>query len=159
MPNILFHVEYHTLLYILSEVSHAFGVSSPVSHLLLILISYLTLFHLLLPCSNFGNWDQPLSPNACDTSDNIFITRCDTPHRTIYSAWLVRLNLKVSVIREMNIRESTYRQDEFTRKYTSFQLSCMTQEMMGLTNKLGVTSEIKRMQGLTFWINWGVSSD
>jgi hypothetical protein len=47
---------------ILSEVSHAFGVSSSVSHLLLILISYVTLFHLLLPCSNFGNWDQPLYP-------------------------------------------------------------------------------------------------
>ncbi len=86
MPNILFYVEYHTLLYILSEVSHAVGVSSPVSHLLLILISYVTLFHLLLPCSNFGNWDQLLSPNACDTSDNIFITRCDTPHRAIYLA-------------------------------------------------------------------------
>jgi hypothetical protein len=37
-----------------------FGVSSPVSHLLSILISYVTLFHLLLPCSNFGDWDQPL---------------------------------------------------------------------------------------------------
>jgi hypothetical protein len=36
---------------------------------------------LLLPCSNFGDWDQPLSPNACDTSDNIFITRCDTSLR------------------------------------------------------------------------------
>ncbi len=66
------------MLYTLSEVSHAFGVSSPVSHLLLILISYVTLLHLLLPCSKFGNWDQPLSPNVCDTSDNIFITRCDT---------------------------------------------------------------------------------
>ena len=53
----------------------------------------------------------------------IFITRCDTPNRTIYLARLVRLNLKVSVIREMNLRESTYRQDEFTRKYTSFRLS------------------------------------
>ncbi len=148
-----------TLLYILSEVSHAFGVSSPISHLLPILISYVTLFHLLLPCSNFGNWDQPLSPNACDISDNIFITRCDTPHRTIYSAWLVRLNLKVSVIREMNLRERTYRQDEFTRKYISFWLSCVTQEMMGLTNKLGVTSEIKRRQGLKFWIIWGVFSN
>jgi hypothetical protein len=64
--------------YILSEVSHAFGVSSPVSHLLLILISYVTLFHVLLPCSNFGNWDQPLSPNACDTSDNsTWLLRCD----------------------------------------------------------------------------------
>jgi hypothetical protein len=72
-PNILFYVEYHTLLYILSEVSHAFGVSSPVSQLLSILISYVTLFHLLLPCSNFGDGDQPLSPNACDTSDNIEI--------------------------------------------------------------------------------------
>jgi hypothetical protein len=38
-----------------------------------------------------------------------FITRCDNPHRTIHSAWLIRLNLKVSVIREMNLRESTYR--------------------------------------------------
>jgi hypothetical protein len=54
--------------------------------LLLILISYVTLFHLLLPCSNFGDWDQPLSPNAGNTSDNIFITRCDTLHRTIYLA-------------------------------------------------------------------------
>ena len=42
--------------------SHAFGVSSPVSHLLSILISYVTLFHLLLPCSNFGDWDQLLYP-------------------------------------------------------------------------------------------------
>ena len=155
-----------TPFYILSEVSHAFGVSSSVSHLLSILISYVTLFHLLLPCSNFGNWDQPLSPNACDTSDNIFITRCDTPHRTIYSAWLVRLILKVSVIREMNLRESTYRQDEFLRKYTSFWLSRVTREMMGrkvwplrLTNKLGVTSEMKRRQGLTFWIIWGIFSN
>jgi hypothetical protein len=41
-----------------------FGVSSPVSHLLSILISYVTLFHLLLPCSNFGDWDQPLSCSA-----------------------------------------------------------------------------------------------
>jgi hypothetical protein len=41
-----------------------FGVSFPISHLLLILISYVTLFHLLLPCSNFGNWDQPLSCSA-----------------------------------------------------------------------------------------------
>jgi hypothetical protein len=49
-----------------------------------------------------------------------YITRCDTPHRTINSAWLVRLNLIVSVIWEMNLGESTYRQDEFTRKYTSF---------------------------------------
>ena len=122
-PNILFYVEYYTLLCISSEVSHAFCVSSPVSHLLSILISYVTLFHLLLPCSNFGGWGQPLSPNACDTSDNIFITRCDTAHRTIYSAWLVRLNLKVSVIQEMNLQESTYRRDEFTRKYTSFWLS------------------------------------
>ena len=89
----------------------------------------------------------------------IFITRCDTPHRTIYLAWLVRLNLKVSLIREMNLQESTYRQDEFTRKYTSFWLSNLTQEMMGLTNKLGVTSEIKQRQGLTFWIIWGVFSD
>jgi hypothetical protein len=80
----LFDVEYHTLLYILSEVSHVFGVSSPVSHMLLILISYVTLFHLLLACSNFGDWDQPLSPNTFYTSDNIFITRCDTPHKTIY---------------------------------------------------------------------------
>ncbi len=159
MPNILFYVDYHTLLYILSEVSHAFGVLSPVSHLFLILISYVKLSHLLLPCSNFGDWDQPLSPNACDTSDNIFITRCDTPNRTIYSAWLVRLNLKVSVIREMNLQESTFRRDEITRKYTSFWLSCMTQEMMGLTNKPGVTSEIKQKQGLTFWIIWGIFSD
>jgi hypothetical protein len=50
----------------------------------------------------------------------------------------------------MNFRESTYKQDDFTRKYTSFQLSRVTQDMMGLTNKLGVTSEIKRRQGLTF---------
>ncbi len=155
MPNILIYVEYHTLLYILSEVSHAFGVLSPVSHLLLILISYVTLFHLLL----FGDWDQPLSPNGCDTSDNIFITRCDTPHRTISSAWLVRLNLKVSVIREMNLQESTYRRDEFTRKYTSFRMSRVTQEIMVLTNKLSVTSENKRRQGLTFWIIWGVFSN
>ncbi len=77
-------------------------------------------FVALLPCSNFGDWDQPLSPNVCDTSDNIFITKCDTPHRTIYSARLARLNLKVNVIWEMNLRESTYRRDEFTRKYTSF---------------------------------------
>ncbi len=159
MPNILFYVEYHTLLCILSEVSHAFGVSSPISHLLSILISYVTLFYLLLPCSNFGNWDQPLSPNTCDTSDNIFITRCGTPHRTIYLAWLVRFNLKVSVIREMNLRESTYKRDEFTRKYTSFWLSCVTQEMIGLTNKLGVTSEIKWRQSLTFWIIWGIFSN
>ncbi len=144
MPNILFYVEYHTLLYILSEVSHTFGVSSPVSHLLSILISYVTPFHLLLSCSNLGDWDQPLSPNACNTSDNIFITRCDTPHRTIYSAWLIRLNLKVSVVWEMNLQESAYRRDDFTRKYTSFWLSRVTQEMMGLTSKLGVTSEIKR---------------
>jgi hypothetical protein len=41
-----------------------FGVSSPISHLLLILISHVTLFHLLLPCSNFGDWDQPLSCSA-----------------------------------------------------------------------------------------------
>ncbi len=53
----------------------------------------------------------------------IYITRRDTPHRTIYLAWLIRLNLKVSVIREMSLRESTYRRDEFTRKYTSFWLS------------------------------------
>jgi hypothetical protein len=33
------------------------------------------------------------------------------------------LNLKVSVIQEMNLQKSTYRQDEFTRKYTSFRLS------------------------------------
>ncbi len=31
----------------------------------------------------------------------------------------------------MNLRESTYRQDEFTRKYTSFWLSRVTWEMMG----------------------------
>ncbi len=153
MPNILFYVEYHTLLCILSKVSHAFGVSSPVSHLLSILIFYVTLFHLLLPCSNFSGWDQPLSPNMCDTSANIFIPRSDTPHRTIYLVWLVRLNLKVSVIWEMNLRESTYRRDEFTRKYTSFWLSFVTQEMMGLTNKLSVTSEIKQKQGLTFLDN------
>ncbi len=71
-----------------------------------------------------------------------FITRCDTPHRTIYLAWLIRLNLKVSVIWEMNLRESTYRQDEFMRKYTNFWLSRVTQKMMGLTNKLAVTSEV-----------------
>ncbi len=161
----MFYVKYHTLL--LSEISHAFGVSSPISHLLSILISYVTLSHLLLPCTNFGDWDQPLSPNACDTSDNIHGNKvCDTPHRTIYSACLVRLNLKVRVIREMNLRESTYRQDEFMRKYTRFCLSRVTREMMGrkvwtlrLTNKLGVTSEIKRRQGLTFWIIWGVFSD
>ncbi len=40
-----------------------FGVS-PVSHLLSILISYITLCHVLLPCSNFGDWDQPLSCSA-----------------------------------------------------------------------------------------------
>jgi hypothetical protein len=48
------------------------AVSSPISHLFLILISYVTLFHLLLSCSNFGDGDQPLSPNVCDTSDNIY---------------------------------------------------------------------------------------
>ncbi len=74
--NLTSHAEYYfmwsiTPCYILSKVSHAFGVSSPVSHLLSILISYVTLSHLLLPCSNFGDWDQPLSPNMCDTSDNI----------------------------------------------------------------------------------------
>ncbi len=86
------------------------------------------------------------------------VTRCGTPHRTIYLAWLVRLNLKESEIWEMNLWESTYRQDEFTRKYTSFWLSRVTREMMGrkvwplrLANKLGVTSEIKWRQGLTFW--------
>ncbi len=42
----------------------------------------------------------------------------------------------------MNLREST--QD--------FQLLHVTQEMMGLPNELGVTSEIKQRQGLTFWI-------
>jgi hypothetical protein len=56
-------------MYILSEVSHAFGVSSPVSHLLSILISYATLFHLLLPCSNFGDWDQPLYPERDSGND------------------------------------------------------------------------------------------
>jgi hypothetical protein len=30
----------------------------------------------VLPCSNFGDWDQPLSPNVCDTSDNIYNKVC-----------------------------------------------------------------------------------
>ena len=33
-----------------------FGVSSPISHMLWILIYYVTLFHFLYPCSNFGDW-------------------------------------------------------------------------------------------------------
>jgi hypothetical protein len=53
----------------LSEVSQAFGVSSPESHLLSILISYVTLFHLLLPCSNFGNRDQLLYPERDSGND------------------------------------------------------------------------------------------
>jgi hypothetical protein len=46
-----------------------FGVSSPILHLLSILISYVTLFHLLLPFSNFGNWDQPLYPERDSEND------------------------------------------------------------------------------------------
>jgi hypothetical protein len=60
--NLTSHAKYivlcgvYTLLYILSEVSHVFGVSSPISHMLWILIYYVTLFHFLYPCSNFGDW-------------------------------------------------------------------------------------------------------
>jgi hypothetical protein len=46
-----------------------FGVSSPIIHLLSILISFVALFHLLLPCSNFGDWDQPLYPE-CDSGND-----------------------------------------------------------------------------------------
>ncbi len=66
---------------------------------------------------------REMKHQMCVIPQIIFITRCDTPHRTIYLAWLVRLNLKVSVIQEMNLQESTHRRDEFTRKYTSFWLS------------------------------------
>jgi hypothetical protein len=141
--------------YILSEVSHTFGVSSPVSHMLSILSP---MSHSLICCYLVQILAIGISP--CHQTrvipQIIFITRCDTPHRTIYLAWLVRLNLKVSVIQEMNLQKSTYRRDEFTRKYTSFQLSHVTREMMGrkvwpmrLTNKFGVTSEIKQRQGLS----------
>ncbi len=63
------------LVYFLVNSSHLYVLSCKfISRitLLSILISYVTLFHLLLPCSNFGGWDQPLLPNACDTSDNIY---------------------------------------------------------------------------------------
>ncbi len=63
--------------------------------------------------------------------------------------------LKFWRLGSVNLRESTYRRDEFTRKYTSFWLSHVTREMMGrkvwplrLTNKLGVTSEINSLSAM-----------
>ncbi len=58
--NLMSHAKYivlcgvsHLVIYCL-RYHMRLAVSSPVSHLLLILISYVTLFHLLLPCSNFS---------------------------------------------------------------------------------------------------------
>ncbi len=146
-------------------VSHVFGVSSPKSHFCwfksLMSRSFICCFLVQILVIGISPCHQMrVIPQI------IFITRCDTPHRTIYLAWLVRLNLKVSVIWKMNWQESTYRRDEFMRKYTSFWLSHVTREMMGrkvwplrLRNYLGVTSEIKQRQDLTFWTIWGIFSN
>ncbi len=125
--HLVFHLPYHTCCWF----------ESPMSHSLICCFLVQILAIGISPCHQTHVIPQII----------YMVTRCGTSHRTIYLVWLVRLILKVSVIREMNLQESTYRWDEFTRKYTSFWLPRVTREMMGrkvwpltLTNKLGVTS-------------------